>query len=96
MAKPISCIEKKKKCDIVKESENNRIIEKLSNGRISKYKGNICKIEILKDKVNDKYIQKEHYKIGRTIDSSINSSIICESIDPLKIENVESFAVEPE
>ena len=94
MAKSISCVEKKTKYDIVKESENNQIIEKADDGRISKYKGNICKIEILNDKVNDKYIQKEHYKIGHTIDSSMNSSIMCESIDPLEIENVESVSTD--
>ena len=94
MAKSISCIEKNTKCDIVKESENNQTIEKADNGRISKYEGNICKIEILNDKVNDQYIQKEYYKIGQTIDSSINSSIMCESIDPLEIENVESVSTD--
>ena len=98
MAKSISCIEKKAKYDIVKENVHNQTIEKATlssnNGKISKYEGNICKIEILNDKVNDKYIQKEYYKIGQAIDSSINSSIMCESIDPLEIENVESVSTD--
>ena len=98
MAKSISCIEKKAKYDIVKENVHNQTIEKATlssnNGKISKYEGNICKIEILNDKVNDKYIQKEYYKIGQAIDSSINSSIMCESIDPLEIENVQSVSID--